>query len=69
MVADLEMIDPSQSLREKILWELSTHGKMKKHDLRRRSGWRLSELEPILEELAREGRIGIDTRNIVSIIY
>ena len=63
------MIDPSQSLREKILWELSAHGKMKKHDLRRRSGLSLSELEPILDELVREGRIGIDTRNIVSIIY
>jgi hypothetical protein len=69
MVVVLEMIDPSQSLREKILWELSAHGKMKKRDLRRRSGLRLSELEPILEDLAREGRIGIDTRNIVSIIY
>jgi hypothetical protein len=42
---------------------------MKMRDLRRRSGLRLSELEPILEELAREGQIGIDTRNIVSIIY
>jgi hypothetical protein len=69
MVAVLEMIDPSQSLRDKIMWELSTHGKMKKSDLKRRSGLRPSELEIILEELAREGRIEIDTRNVVSIIY
>jgi hypothetical protein len=69
MVTVLETIDPSQSLREKILWELSTHGKMKKRDLRRCSGLRLSDLETILDELAREGRIGIDIRNIVSIIY
>lgn len=60
------MIDP---LRDKILWELSAHGRMKKSDLRRRSGLRLSELETILDELAREGRVGIDTRDIVSIIY
>ena len=64
MVADLE-VNP----RDNILWELSAHGRMKMKDLRRRSGLRLSELESILEELAREGKIRIDTTDIVSIIY
>jgi len=32
-------------------------------------GIETSGTEIILEELAREGRIGIETRNIVSIIY
>ena len=63
------MIDPSQSPRDKVLWELANHGKIKKSDLRRRSGLRLSELEPIIEDLAQEGRIRIDARGIVSIIY
>jgi hypothetical protein len=39
--AVLEMTDPSQSQRDMILWELTDHGKMKKSDLRRRSGLRL----------------------------
>lgn len=69
LVTVLEMTDPSQSQRDMILWELTDHGKMKKSDLRRRSGLRLSELEPILEELAKKGRIRTDTRDIVSIIY
>jgi len=34
-VAVLEMIAPYQSQRDKILWELTNHGKMKKSDLRR----------------------------------
>jgi hypothetical protein len=59
------MIDPSQSPRDKVLWELANHGKMKKSDLRRRSGLRLSELEPIIEDLAREGRIRISGQVIV----
>jgi len=58
------MIDPPQSPRDKILWELAAHGRMKKKDLRRHSGLRLPELEPILEELEKEGRIRIDARNI-----
>ncbi len=62
----MEMIDPPQSLRDKILWELSTHGKMMKHDLRRRSGLRLSELDPLLAELARQGRIRIDAGKMIS---
>ena len=63
----MEMIDPPQSLRDKILWELSTHGRMKKSDLRRHSVLRLSELEPVLEELAKEGKIGIDVRKMITL--
>ncbi len=41
--------------RDKVLWELADHGgKLKKSDLRRRTRLKLSELEPILEELARD---------------
>lgn len=64
MVAVLEM-----NQRDKILWELTAHGRMKKKDLRRCTGLRLSELEPILEELVREGKIRIDTTDIISLIY
>jgi DNA-binding MarR family transcriptional regulator len=60
------MIDPSQSPRDKVLWELANHGKMKKSDLRRRTKLNLSELEPILEELEKEGRIRIDANMISS---
>jgi hypothetical protein len=45
---------PSQSQRDRILWTLSNSG---------------GRMEPILSELAREGRIRIDVRDIVSIIY
>ena len=55
--------------RDRVLWELACHGgKLKKSDLRRRTRLKLSELEPILEELARDGKIRIDSRNIVSLI-
>lgn len=37
---------------------------MKKKDLRRHTRLKLSELDPILEELAREGRIRIDANMI-----
>lgn len=50
----------SQSSRDKVLWILSnSDGKMKRSDLRRRVSMRLADLEPILEELAKEGRIRI----------
>jgi hypothetical protein len=64
MVTVLEMMDHP---RDKILWELATQGNMKKRDLRRSSGLRLSELEPILEELAREDKIGIDARKMITL--
>jgi len=58
-VAILEM-SPSQSQRDRILWILSNSGgKMKRSDLRRRVSMRLADLEPILEELAKEGHIRI----------
>jgi len=48
----------SQSQHDRILWALSnSSGKMKRSDLRRRVSMRLADLEPILEELAKEGRI------------
>ena len=66
-MAVLEMTDPSQSQRDKILWELATSGRMKKKkDLRQYIRLKLSELKPILEELTREGRIRIDANMISS---
>jgi hypothetical protein len=53
-------MSPSQSQRDRILWILSNSGgKMKRSDLRRRVSMRLADLEPILEELAKEGHIRI----------
>ena len=58
----------SQSPRDRILWALSNNdGKMERSTLRRRVGMRLADLEPILGELAREGRIRI-TGEIISLI-
>ena len=55
------MIRPSQSPRDSILWILSNHnGQMKIGELRRYAGLRLHELVPILEDLEREGKIGIN---------
>ncbi len=57
-----------QSPMDRILWILSNSGgKMERSTLRRRAGMRLADLEPILGELAREGRIRI-TGEMVSII-
>ena len=54
------MTSDPQSPRDRILWVLSeSSGKMDKSTLRRRAGMRLADLNPILEELAREGRIRI----------
>jgi len=58
------MTDPSQSPRDKVLWELATRGRMKKKDLRRYTRLKLSELDPILEKLEKEGRIRIDANTI-----
>ena len=44
--------------RDRILWILSENdGKMKRSKLRVRAGMRYALLNPILEELAEEGRI------------
>ena len=50
--------ESSQSPRDRILWILSNSGgKMERSRLRRCAGMRLADLNPILEELANEGRI------------
>jgi len=51
------MIKPAQSLRE-VLWELANHArKLERSDLRRHMGMRYADLDSILEELKKEGRI------------
>ena len=48
----------SQSPRDRILWILANNGgKMERSRLRRRMAIRYALLNPILDELAREGRI------------
>ena len=48
----------SQSPRDRILWILASNGgSMERSRLRERTGMRYALLNPILEELAREGRI------------
>ena len=57
-----------QSPRDRILWILSNRGgKMERSRLRRCAGIKLANLNPILGELAREGRIRI-TGETISII-
>jgi uncharacterized protein YjhX (UPF0386 family) len=54
------MTNHSQSPRDRILWTLAAHGgKMERSRLRRCMGVEYALLNPILEELAREGRIKI----------
>ena len=51
---------PSQSPRDRILWMLTNSGgKMERTRLRRCAGMKLADLDLILEEMAREGRIRI----------
>jgi predicted transcriptional regulator len=51
----------SQSPSDRILWILANKGsKMKRCRLRAATGMRYALLNPILEELAREGRIKKD---------
>jgi predicted transcriptional regulator len=56
------MISPlSQSPRDHILWILVNNGgKMERSRLRASTGMRYALLNPILDELAREGRIKIE---------
>ena len=57
-----------QSPRDRILWILTnSSGKMDRSRLRRCTGIKLADLNLILGELVREGRIRI-TEEIVSII-
>ena len=52
------MTSLSQSQRDRILWILANNGgKMERSRLRARIGIRYALLNPILEELVREGRI------------
>jgi hypothetical protein len=58
MVAVLEMIP--QPPRDRILWILeNSDGRMGRSRLRRCAGIKLADLDTILRELAREGRVGI----------
>jgi hypothetical protein len=57
-----------QSPRDCILWILTNSGsKMERRRLRRRAGMKLADLNLILGELAREGRIRI-TCDVASLI-
>jgi hypothetical protein len=57
---------PSQSPRDRILWILTNSGgKMERSRLRRCAGMRYADLDPILAELAREGRIRISGETII----
>jgi hypothetical protein len=50
----------SQSSRDRILWALANNGsKMERSRLRASTGMRYALLNPILEELTREGKIKI----------
>ena len=52
------MTSLSQSPRDRILWILASHyGKLEQSGLRARTGMRYALLNPILEEMAREGKI------------
>jgi len=59
-MAVLEMTKPSQSPRDRVLWILTNRGgRMERSRLRRCAGMRYADLDPILLDLAREGRIKI----------
>jgi predicted transcriptional regulator len=66
------MISLSQSPRDRILWILANNGgKMERSRLRAHTGMRYVLLNPILDELMKEGRIRITVtmkRDIVSLI-
>lgn len=63
----MEMIDPPQSARDRVLWILANHdGTMDRSRLRRCAQMRYAFLDPILAELAREGRIRISGETITS---
>jgi len=53
-----QMMIFSQSPRDRVLWILANHaGKLERSNLRRRMGMRYALMNPILGELAGEGRI------------
>jgi predicted transcriptional regulator len=54
------MTSLSQSSRDRILWILTNNGgKMERSRLRARTGMRYATLNPILDEMVKEGRIRI----------
>lgn len=54
------MTSISQTMRDRILWLLENNGsKMERANLRRKIGWRYAVLDPILEQLEKEGKIKI----------
>jgi hypothetical protein len=65
------MTDPFQSPSDRVLWILAHHGgKMKRSRLSAATKMRYAYLNPILGELAREGRIRIsgDTITLEKVI-
>ena len=63
-------MERSQITKDKILWELPTNGsKLTRSILRRGVGIRFADLNPILEELERDGKIrltelGVDEKGL-----
>ncbi len=60
----------TQSLPDRVLWMLNnTDGQsMKRRVLRRHLGARIQELNDILDDLERKGKIRIDSSDVVSLI-
>jgi len=55
------MTRPLLSPRDRVLWILATRGrKLERSRLRRCTGMRYADLDPILLDLAREGRIRME---------
>jgi DNA-binding HxlR family transcriptional regulator len=63
-------MEHTQSTQDKILWELANNrNKLTRSVLRRSVGIRYADLDPILEELERDGKIrrteqGVDKKGI-----
>lgn len=58
-----------QSPRDRVLWVLvSCGGRMERGKLMARARIRYVLLDPILAELVKEGRIGIDASDVVSLM-
>ena len=55
-----------QSPRDRILWILANSGcKMERSRLRRCMGMKYTDLDPVIAELARDGMIRRDSRNMI----
>jgi hypothetical protein len=63
------MTSSSQSPRDRVMWILSEHGgEMERGRLRAATGMRYALLDPILEELARDGKIRVEGESITLIL-